>query len=280
MISKRLVWQTKVGEFETYGKGRVKEFTLPQFTSNHRISHHFHAFTKHKNDRYDFILGRDFTKKIEIDILNSKQMYLWNVIEVKMVKAGHWTGQERKANVRQFKFDREVQEVRKILESKYEKADLSKVVEELTHLRDPERLELLRGMQQYEDLFQGKVGKWTGEPVDVKLKPGTKPYHAKAYRVPQAYLNLFKDEIERLVEIGTLSPESNTAWASPTFCTPKKNQRIRIVSDFRVLNSCIFRSPWPTPKIQEIFQDIGGFQYVTAIDLSMGYYANGVDSTR
>ena len=175
--------------------------------------------------------------------------------------------------MRQFKFGQELQEVKKILESKYEKADLEKVIEELIHLKDSQKVQLLSVMRKHEDLFQGRVGKWTGEPVDIKLKPGVKPYHAKAYRVPQAYMKLFKNEIDRLVEIGTLSPVTETEWASPTFCTPKKDQRIRIVSDFRILNSCIFRSPWPTPHIQEIFQDIGGFHFVTAIDFSMGYYA-------
>ena len=128
----------------------------------------------------------------------------------------------------------------------------------------------------HELLFQGKVGKWKGPPIDIRLKPNTKPYHAKAYRVPQAYQKVFREEIQRLVDIGTLSPTFYSEWASPTFCIPKKDQRIRIVSDFRVLNSCIQRSPWPTPNIQEIFQDIGGFLYVTAIDLNMGYYAMGL----
>lgn len=270
---KRLVWQTKAGKFETFGKGKIKEFCLPQFAKKRRVGHVFHAFKKNRNDSYDFILGRDFMQKIVLGILNSKRMFHWNGIDVMMIKAGHWTGRDKRSNVRQFKFSQELQEARKIIESKYEKADLEQVVQELVHLKDPQKMQLLKVMWQYVDLFQGRVGKWTGEPVDIKLKPGVTPYHTKAYRMPQAYMKLFKDEIDRLVEIGTLSPVTETEWASPTFCTPKKDQRIRIVSDFRILNSCIFRSPWPTPNIQEIFQDIGGFHFVTAIDLSMRYYA-------
>ena len=121
--------------------------------------------------------------------------------------------------------------------------------------------------------MKSKVGKWKGRPIDIILKEGTKPYHAKAYRVPQAYLKVFKEEIERFVDIGTLSPVTQSDWASPTFCIPKKDSRIRIVSDFRILNASIKRSPWPTPNIQEFFHEIEGFQFVTAIDLNMGYYA-------
>ena len=219
------------------------------------------------------ILGRDLTQKLGLDILNSDKRFKWNGIEVDMVPPGHWSGSQKRWNVRNFRVEQENHEVKKILESKYEKADLPKLIEGLTYLDQRQRKQLLQIMLKYEPLFAGKVGKWKGKPIDIILKEDAKPYHAKAYRVPQAYLKVFKDEIDRLVEIGTLSPVIQSDWASPTFCVPKKDQRIRIVSDFRILNSSIRRSPWPTPNIQEIFHEIGGFTYVTAIDLNMGYYA-------
>ena len=207
-----------------------------------------------------------------MDILYSTQKFVWNGIEVDMVPSGHWSGKSKKKNVRQFR-SHEANEVRKILESKYEVSNLEEVVFQLKYLTPEQQVTLLRVLQAHEFMFARRVGKWKGPPIDITLKEGVKPYHAKAYRVPQAYLKVFNEEIERLVEIRTLSPVVQSNWASPTFCIPKKDQRIRVVSDFRILNPSIRRSPWPTPNIQEIFHKIGGFKFVTAIDLNLGYYA-------
>ena len=42
--------------------------------------------------------------------------------------------------------------------------------------------------------------------------------------------------------------------------------------DYRKLNAFVKRKPWPIPHIMDILQDIGPYKYVTALDLSMGYY--------
>ena len=48
-----------------------------------------------------------------------------------------------------------------------------------------EQQKLLSLLQKYEHLFDGTVGTWNTEPVDLILKdPTAAPYHAKAYPVP------------------------------------------------------------------------------------------------
>ena len=219
------------------------------------------------------IFDRDLMQSLSLDILNSKQCFKWDGIEVDMVKPGHWSGQYKRRNIREFRAAQEVYEIKKILEPKYEKADLMEVVKNLTHLTQFEQGQMLLMFQRFKNLLLGKVGTCKGKPIDIQLKENVKSYHAKAYRVPQPYMKTFKGEIERLVSIGTLSPTVDLEWASPTFYIPKKDSRIRILFDFRIQNTCIRRSPWPTLNISEIFHEIGGFHYVTGIDLNMGYYA-------
>jgi hypothetical protein len=43
-------------------------------------------------------------------------------------------------------------------------------------------------------------------------------------------------EIVRLVGIGVLEGDYSSEWDSPSFTIPKKNGRIRVVTDFRKLN--------------------------------------------
>jgi putative transposase len=81
-----------------------------------------------------------------------------------------------------------------------------------------------------------------------------------------------KREMQRLEDIGVFEQDSDSEWAAPTFVQPKKTGDVRILTDFRKLNDCIKRKPFPLPKISELLQKLRRFKYATAIDLSMGYY--------
>jgi hypothetical protein len=71
--------------------------------------------------------------------------------------------------------------------------------------------------------------------------------------------------------------QPSSRWASPTFVIPKKNNTVHTISDFRELNKCIVRKPYPIPKISMTLQELEGFTYVTALDLNMGYYTIRLD---
>ena len=48
-------------------------------------------------------------------------------------------------------------------------------------------------------------------------------------------------------------------------------------SDVRELNKRVVRKPYPLPKISTVLQELGGFQYATALDPNMGYYTLRLD---
>ncbi len=50
-------------------------------------------------------------------------------------------------------------------------------------------------------------------------------------------------------------------------------------SDFRELNKCIVRKPYPIPKISTTLEELEGFTYATTLDLNMGYYTIRLDPT-
>jgi hypothetical protein len=54
---------------------------------------------------------------------------------------------------------------------------------------------------------------------------------------------------------------------------------MRTISEFRELNKCIVRKPYPIPKISTILQELEGFTYAIALDLNMGYYTIRLDPT-
>ena len=105
----------------------------------------------------------------------------------------------------------------KILDAKYAPADLAKIVEELRHLDEEQRSQLLKLLQSHEKLFDGTLGQWKGSSYKVELRDGVKPYHARPYAIPQAYEKTFKDKVDRLCDVGVLRKINSSEWATPTF---------------------------------------------------------------
>jgi hypothetical protein len=85
-------------------------------------------------------------------------------------------------------------------------------------------------------------------------------------------LEVFRKELERLVELGVLSQIGATKWAAPTFIIAKKDGRVCWILDFRELNKVIRQKIYPLPRIKDILKKRPGCQYTTKIDISMQYY--------
>ena len=116
------------------------------------------------------------------------------------------------------------------------------------------------------------MGTVPGPPIKLKLKPNAVPFCARAYTVPKAIEHIAKNEVNDLVKIGVLVKGVHSAWASPSFFRPKKDGRLRFVSDLRKLNACLERHPHPLPLVEEVIWKMKGFAFATCLDINRGYY--------
>jgi hypothetical protein len=168
----------------------------------------------------------------------------------------------------------------KILDAKYEKADLPAIIRDSCfHLTASNREKLLSKLLKFKSLFNGTLGDWNLPPVSFELKEGMKPYHGRPYPIPHKHKAVLMKEIKRLCETRVFEWQPSSRWALPTFIIPKKDSTVRNLSDLRELNKRIVRKPYPMPKISVILQELEGFTYATALDLNMGYYTISLDPT-
>ncbi|XP_049273354.1 uncharacterized protein LOC125759110 [Rhipicephalus sanguineus] len=79
-------------------------------------------------------------------------------------------------------------------------------------------------------------------------------------------------EIDRLVEVGVLSPVSLAEWATPVVPVAKKNGDIRLRGDFKLtVNPATRTEQYPLPKIEDIFATLAGGEVFSTLDLRNAY---------
>ena len=164
---------------------------------------------------------------------------------------------------------------RRILDADYSKVDIDEMVNDLD-IAKATKTKLKQTLNKFPTLFGGGLGLLDIKPVDIELRPGSKPHASQYYTIPRAYDKVAKAENERLVTVDVLKKLDHvhdSPWAAPSFCQMKKTGDIRFLTDFREVNKCIERKPFPLPRINESLQRIEKFKSATALDLSQGYYS-------
>ena len=119
--------------------------------------------------------------------------------------------------------DEATERIKRILEAKYEPANIDEEIKRCDYLDEIKKEELKRLLRKHSKLFDGSLGKWTGTPYSIDLKEGATPYHARAYPIPKIHENTLRLEVDRLVELGVLKRVNRSEWGAPTFIIPKKD---------------------------------------------------------
>ena len=262
------VWQTPAGPVSTNRKVKV-QFTLPEMQDDKLIEWECHVIKDLGS--HDMILGRDLLEFLGIDIRFSDQTVEWGHTSMPF-KETDAQPHDSYYIAEDASLAEASDRLKKILDAKYEAADLDEVVAEQEQLSSDEKAKLKDLLQKYASLFDGTLGKWKGSRVELKLKKDANPFHAKAFSIPRCHVGTLKLEVERLCKLGVLRKVNRSQWAAPTFVIPKKDGSVRFISDFRELNKRILRQPYPIPHIQDMLLNLEGFKYATSLDLNMGYY--------
>ena len=143
-------------------------------------------------------MGRDLCCQLGIVIDFEKGLIKWNEAQTRMKNANLRDGKVVYAIDDSRQVQLATKRVKKILDAKYEKANLVEVVRKCTHLSENERVPLLTLLRRYEPMFDGTLGQWRGEDFKIELKEGVKPYYSSPYPVPKIHEETMKKECARM----------------------------------------------------------------------------------
>jgi hypothetical protein len=119
------------------------------------------------------IIGRDIMHSLGINLLFDTAEISWDNAKIHMqhperLKDKWVDALEQEILYAHDPDTTDAERIQGIIESKYTPADLSKIVEECTHLEQSERRQLLHLLQKYEDLFDGSLGTWKTDPIQLE----------------------------------------------------------------------------------------------------------------
>ena len=99
------------------------------------------------------------------------------------------------------------------------------------HLTNDQQNTLMELFAQYSSLFDGTLGKVPNVEVHLELKPNSKLFCARAYKIPHNILNIARKEVEELCQIGVLESNVYSEWGAPCLFRAKKNGGVRFLTD-------------------------------------------------
>ena len=143
--------------------------TLDEFGGRTKINHTFDLDENKEGIGYDMIIGRDLMNELNIDVRFRNGTIKWEDQIVPMknfqsIKGNDLTSKKELKSIilrsNEPKSTRDsTQRVIKILDSKYEKADLDQIVKSSTNLNKIQKSMLLKLLRKYEALFDGTLGR-------------------------------------------------------------------------------------------------------------------------
>ena len=233
---------------------------MPGSSSSKIINNRFHVDNKKGESGigYDMIIGRDLMVQLGLTADFKCQVLQWDCDTVHMKEPSGLLVKSdlTKRDMREVVMHttepastREATEgMVKILDSTYVKADIKHVAHNSTELNAEEGTQLLSLLKDSEEFFDCTLGDWATEPVDLELKPGSKPFNSRYYPVPIISMETFCKELRRLVEIGAITPVQQSQYGTPVFIIPKKEGTVRVITDYHRINQKLVRKPYPLPR--------------------------------
>jgi hypothetical protein len=129
-------------------------------------------------------------------------------------------------------------------------------------------------LREYRDVFPEEVlGLPPRRDIDflIELASGAVPMSRTPYRMSTPDLVELKLQLKEMMDKGYIQP-SMSPWGAPVLFMKKKDGTLRMCIDYRQLNKVTIKNKYPLPRINDLFDQLGGASIFSKIDLRSGYH--------
>jgi hypothetical protein len=129
-------------------------------------------------------------------------------------------------------------------------------------------------LREYKDVFLKEVpGLPPRRDIDfsIELAPGAVSVSRTPYRMSTSELVELKLQLKEMMDKGYIRP-SVSPWGTPVLFVKKKDGTLRLCIDYRQLNKVTIKNKYPLPRIDDLFDQLGGAFIFSKIDLRSGYH--------
>ena len=106
----------------------------------------------------------------------------------------------------------------------------------------------------------------------LNVDPLYPPKKQKPRRLAKQHVEVVKQEVEKLKDVGAIREVFFLKWLSNTIVVKKKNGKWRVCVDFTDLNRACPKDPFPVLKIDQLVDATYGHPRMSFLDAFQGYH--------
>jgi hypothetical protein len=139
-------------------------------------------------------------------------------------------------------------------------------------LTEAQQTRLDKLLKDYDDCFAASTSELGNTNVEMRIKlTSTVPVCYKPYRLSFYEREVVRKIVADLMENNIIEP-TVSEYASPILLVKKKSGEIRMVVDYRKLNSITEKDHYPLPNIEDQLERLAGHTCFTTLDMASGYH--------
>ncbi|KAJ8010531.1 hypothetical protein DPEC_G00076050 [Dallia pectoralis] len=143
----------------------------------------------------------------------------------------------------------------------------------LDHLEESQREIVQRMLYEESAAFsrdENDIGCIPGLQMPITLSDDI-PVQRAYSSVPKPLFNEVKSYIQDLLAKGWIV-KSKSPYAAPVVCVRKKDGKLRLCVDYRLLNKKTIPDRHPLPRIQDLIDTLGGYSWFSILDQGKAYH--------
>jgi hypothetical protein len=147
-------------------------------------------------------------------------------------------------------------------------------VTNLAENKDKPKLEDFVVLCDFRDMFVDEIPELTPRreiDFSIDLLPGSSPISKASYRMSLPELTELKIQLQELLDKEYIRL-SVSPWGAPILFVKKKYGTLRLCIDYIQLKKMTIKNKYPLPRINDLFDQVGGAKIFSKLDLRSGYH--------